>query len=276
MLLPSCRPSGTRCDFGWLIMEEDTAGLARCLDTISTVDDLTASGMPLGHFAVSQGKHQALSSLLKGGLSPNNRDEYGATVLHIAVREGDGKATSILLSGGADVCARDSSGISPFELSLEYAEPSILELLLDHVDPARIEYDTYVAASRADDASSLAVLLQISVPEQSELMELVELCIEFGNIEGALLLLAEMKDVEATDSLGATPLHKAAAYGELELVIELIGMGADPLARDARGRIPYEYTYAVSVAGQWTDSTLSQRRRDVKLYLEDEGYGLRW
>ena len=47
-----------------------------------------------------------------------------------------------------------------------------------------------------------------------------------------------MKDVSAADELGATPLHRAAAMGHLELAELLVAAGASGLAQDGDGETP--------------------------------------
>ena len=57
-------------------------------------------------------------------------------------------------------------------------------------------------------------------------------------IDGIKCLLAAGADINAQDANGASPLHRAAEWGEPEIVATLLATGADPLAKDRRGRAP--------------------------------------
>lgn len=59
-----------------------------------------------------------------------------------------------------------------------------------------------------------------------------------GDLDVLKQRLAEGAPVNGKNSLGDTPLHLAAEAGHAALVRRLLSAGADPLAKDAAGRIP--------------------------------------
>jgi hypothetical protein len=58
-----------------------------------------------------------------------------------------------------------------------------------------------------------------------------------------------MNDMQAWDENGRTPLCKASDQGDLSLVVELLGAGADPNAKSRNGDAPL---YTASHCRKWT------------------------
>ena len=72
------------------------------------------------------------------------------------------------------------------------------------------------------------------------------------------LLAAELRNIDAPDALGCTPLWIAAAYGHLELVRELVKKGANR-------RIPANQTPAEAACTETYDKTHAEAIRGVLL-----------
>uniref|UniRef100_A0ACD5VSH8 Uncharacterized protein n=1 Tax=Avena sativa TaxID=4498 RepID=A0ACD5VSH8_AVESA len=76
--------------------------------------------------------------------------------------------------------------------------------------------------------------------------------------------------LEARDKDGRTALHVAAAAGEAEVVAELVEMGADAAAADARGRTPLDvarekgYKEVVDILQRWELVMTAARRGDLQ------------
>lgn len=87
----------------------------------------------------------------------------------------------------------------------------------------------------------------------------------------------------ARDKDGRTALHVAAAAGEAEAVAELVDMGADSAAADARGRTPLDvarekgYKEVVDVLQRWEQVMTAARRGDLRSleFLLSKRTGLR-
>jgi len=88
------------------------------------------------HDAVWNGNAAMVSLLIQKGANVNAKDDLGRTSLHIvAGRGGKRNSTAIattLLEHGADMTAMDHEGKSPLRYALEYLQPNMIILLVQH------------------------------------------------------------------------------------------------------------------------------------------------
>jgi len=64
-----------------------------------------------------------------------------------------------------------------------------------------------------------------------------------GRADNFAILLQGGADPNASDSAGATPLHRAALVDAAPRVLDLLEAGADPTARDGRGHTFQDYLW---------------------------------
>ncbi len=144
--------------------------------------------------AAHAGKTSMLNLLIESGADVDLRGYWRATALYHAVQEGHQACVRLLLEAGADPALPDERGSVPILLALYNDDLEIVRLLLDH------------GAER--NARVLAAL---------------------GDTDALEALLSE--DPEALDSrehdpMQTAPLHWAARFGHLEVVMFLVESGA--------------------------------------------------
>ncbi len=163
----------------------------------------------------------AVQNALDLGVAVDARDAYNWTALMLvaAVNSPTSQqaeaAARILIEAGADVNARSLDGWSPLHFAGALGgNPAVVEILLEA--GANIE-------ARTMESWSAEMTLARYTGEQR-----LQRSIGPGMVTGS--------------DIGYTPLMAAARFGELELVMALLGAGADPSARDERNRTACDYS----------------------------------
>ena len=159
--------------------------------------------------AVRDGDRDTIRLLLKGGVSPNARDERGRTPLMLALRARMPDVAEDLIVFGARLDERDDEGHSVICHAVRHREPSIVQRLLARgVDP-----DTQIPGGGALSAEALTI----------------------GRTASAKLMLESGGSTEARDSQGVPMIFRATERGMDWLVQRLLNRGAKVEARDANG-----------------------------------------
>jgi uncharacterized protein len=162
--------------------------------------------------AAYHGYSARVSELLaSGNLDIDQPDEDGCTSLHLAIGEGFSDIAKLLLSAGADVSAVDGSGFTTLHWAVLSGDPHLLELSYAPavgIDPLDHEGRTPLSWTMAGDEA-------LGCSEGAALT-----CLEW--------LLARGASVSEADYDGWTPLHHAAARGNLAALRRLLESGADP------------------------------------------------
>ena len=85
---------------------------------------------PLLHVAARSRNRRIMTTLLKHGVSPNERDELGRTALHVAAALGDEALVALLLRCGADSGICDVHGQTALYMAVEGGYGEVVEMLL--------------------------------------------------------------------------------------------------------------------------------------------------
>jgi len=139
--------------------------------------------------------------LLKNKANVNEQDSEGLTPIHRAAQTGQIDIIEMLIKNGADVNTKNGAGLTPLEL----AEPATAKLLKKY---------------GAKSAVKLGLLSEDAAK---------------GNIDAINQHLSSGSDVNGKDSLGRTPLYRAAYNGHEQAVKLLLNNKADVNISDENG-----------------------------------------
>lgn len=199
----------------------DFAAAREHLDTMEVVKRYGANvntqnsrGYTALHHAAFANKAGSIYSLVNAGADVGAVDNVGWSALHDAAAEGASEAVTALLLRGADANLRDHEGCSALHLAAKYG---------------KVEATEHLLAAGAD------VSYRFGKAEHTAL----DIAIVEGHLRIVKILIRRGADVNAADSVGRTPLARAAFFNQAEAIDELISAGASVFDRDHFGRSPF-------------------------------------
>jgi ankyrin repeat protein len=166
---------------------------------------------------VSAKTREIAELIVAKGANVNSRDYDRQTALHIAAAYGRSDLAAFLMAQGADVNARDRYGDTPLHYA---ASDSTLRMDIFNMKP-------HAPDLPLDAQAGSVINLRDSVISRTDS------CLEL-----AKLLLANKADVNVKDGHGDTPLHYAAATGDINLVSLLLAYKANINTKDRDGSTP--------------------------------------
>lgn len=191
--------------------------------------------------AAEKGDLQRVESLLRRGADPNEAGPGGQTSLHAAAYRGHRDVIRLLVESGARTEVRDAYGFTPLQTSYmvgPYA-PDATRTLLE----LGAEMDLMTAAFLGDMERVEQLLATESPDQKSPLLGRtpVHFAAAGGNVGILLRLFEAGANAEAKDKFGATPLHLAAKYCPSEGITTILLHGCSPLAQTERGATPLHW-----------------------------------
>ena len=200
--------------------------------------------------AASRGGSELISSLLEHAyIEINKQDSAGYTALCLAAQSGFGDSVRELVESeadGFDINVTNKSGYSALFLAAMNGDCEMVKLLLRNgADPSLRDTVNGTALLRAVDFGQIDVVELLLNDERTEYEDLkndgCDLLISasrHGFAKIITLLHIKGVDLDGRDRTGQTALHYASLEGKLDVVQDLLALGANPAIEDNNGRTP--------------------------------------
>ncbi|PPJ61258.1 hypothetical protein CBER1_11898 [Cercospora berteroae] len=147
----------------------------------------------------------------------------------LAYATDDYDLTAWLLSSDADPNASCALNRTPLSAAVQYSSFEVIKLLFAHGGNAQQGQLLHYAVWR----------------KQTDRLAVMKYLVQQGAEVNQMMYYNDRESFVQREPFGiGTPLHDAAAAGDLEVINLLLGCGADVLARDTRGRLAYERAQA--------------------------------
>ena len=214
------------------------------------------------HLAAESGSVSILDILApKDATIYDSRNTWGYTPLMVAAHAGKLDVMRYLLKKGVPHNVVDGSGRPLVQLTTEWGNPAVMQVLQDFgadfknfATTAENAHPIWKAIQDGHLASVERILDSgLSIDYKHEGVSLLQLAAEVGNADIVRLLLERDATINVADRHGWTPLHSAAYSGNIEFVLRILQKGGSKEALDAEGWTPldlaafYKYDDIVAV-----------------------------
>ncbi|KAM4796137.1 ankyrin repeat domain-containing protein 42 [Rhinophrynus dorsalis] len=207
------------------------------------------------HYAAFHGRLGCLQLLVRWGATVNDVDHNGNTPAHLAAMEGHLHCFKFLISKATSVTqvleTRNYNRETPKDLAQRFYK----ERIVQYIDGIEYERD------HPDEQENLAFPAHVAA-FKGDLVTLRKL-VESGII-----------NINERDDKGATPLHKAAAQGQIECLQWLLEMGADYNITNEAGETPKDLAkrFAQLAAVKLLRGGMEEDSADEELSDDDPNY----
>ncbi|KAI1899882.1 hypothetical protein AGOR_G00066340 [Albula goreensis] len=214
------------------VMRHDDKEVLRLLREGADLNTHVSSGGSLLHLCARHDNTFVAELLIGRGLSVDGRDEDLWTPLHVASACDHPDIVLLLLLNGANVLLQDVNGNNPLEYAEEGTETRLI--LQTHLEEIGVDM---AAMQRMKTQRPLAMLSDVqhlvaaggSLNQvNDEEVSLLHIACANGYKEVCSLLLENGADPQAEDNAHWTPLHLAAKYGQINIVVQLLNRHANP------------------------------------------------
>jgi len=238
--------------------------------TITSKDGL---GNNMLHYAAEWGLNNAISTIIKSGISVDTQNATGQTPLFMATKSDSPSTLKIFVDNNANLNIRDSQGNSALHAAVRWnAVNSITYLISSGMD---------INANSLNGNTPLHDAIILNMPEIESLLIKLGANLESRNIEGNTPLMEAIRcglassidklassgaDTSCRNTRGDTPLHIAVGMERIDIVNILLKTGVSIHARNTRNRTPFQT--ALSISPRMVSTLLDNNR----IFIPDD-YG---
>ncbi|HEY0256797.1 MAG TPA: ankyrin repeat domain-containing protein [Candidatus Methylacidiphilales bacterium] len=215
-------------------------------------------GKSLLDLAAEHGLENEALLLLLAGADPNLKDAAGKTAIYYTLDHptyDQMMVRDLLLLRGARLDVTDRNGISPLMTAVKSADLKSIEALLRwgaDRNPPQDEPLRNLARDRGD--PKIIELLQSYVPGPTKaqlsqtapsqaVQDAFVIAATKGDLEGMKTLLRQGATLDGRAADGVPAIHRAISFEQVDAVVYLLQLGADPNIRDDRSYPPLSYTF---------------------------------
>lgn len=197
---------------------EKARAAIRDFPKLTTVAD-DAGDTPL-HIAAYKGQAAITKLLLENGAKVNVADNQGLTPLHLAAAADSPDVAKLLIARGANLKARDKQNRTPRDIAIAMNRQKVVEPLLDAEQRSEPPANQFAYALSRHKIDRMKALLKV-YPElvrhryESEVTPL-HIAAALGDLDAINLLLDSGADINAPAINGQTPLSVAQNKGQAE------------------------------------------------------------
>ena len=210
------------------ITQNDINALALSIEQGALINANDRFGHTPLHYCAFKGNARFVDYLLRNGGNPNVKGRHYSTPLHSAAWGRNIEVFELLLEDGAEVDARTNEGETPGMTAALRGEKEMLEILFAlSADPhARDDHGSNMLdlAAAGGHEEIVHLLTQMKVARNHPM----HVAAGLGKLELMKEMLKNGRNVNETDSFGATPLMIAVVSRKMEMVQFLLSQKADP------------------------------------------------
>ncbi|PVD23407.1 hypothetical protein C0Q70_16676 [Pomacea canaliculata] len=238
------------------------------------------------HIACDLGNLDALEAMLKKNVDTMIRGEGGCSPLHYCCLNDKSECARLLLKHGARPCQRCDMGYFPIHIAAKCASAQTLEMLIQ--ESMKKGYDRATVMGFKDKENNMPLHAAVNGGN----LKAVEVCLKAGALvdcqqddkttplhlaaaQGNLDMITLMFELQtanfssalgAVDAMKMTPLHRAALFNHVQVVEFLIRNGAEIDSVDNTSSTPL---LLAASKGSW-DSVLCLIQHGADIYSHDQ------
>ena len=204
---------------------------AAMLDKVADINATDISGDSIAHDVTAKNDAGLFDLLLQHKqVNLNIADFQGRTPLHHAAMMNKSTSAAILVQHGAQLSPKNSNELTAFLLAVQRNAVETATALLDKGGKAQLQHhDSH--GNNALQVLSDAYLSQRFLKDRNKFTRMLALLVEHG------------LDINSTDAQGNSILHKVAAAGKIEELLDIIyNHGGDHTLKNADGKTPRDIT----------------------------------
>ncbi|CAH2292725.1 phosphatase 1 regulatory inhibitor subunit 16B [Pelobates cultripes] len=202
------------------------------------------------HEACLRNDPEEVLSLLQSNVDPNLCNEDGLTALHQCCIDNYEDLLKLLLSRGANVNVTDNELWTPLHAAATCGHTNLVRILIQHgADLLAVNADGNMVYDLCEDEATLDVIENCMTYKgfTQEMINDARQAPEHEMLDEVRALITAAKDLNRTDSQGATLLHIAASRGYAEVAETLLENGAQVDVKDSDS---WEPLHAAAFWGQ--------------------------